>query len=109
MSCCVSLGVSNVGSSKLHTTHINYTAWGGVAEWLKAPLSKSGKATMSSWVQIPPPPPVVYDIIIVILISIYYVDKLYANSIQLYINNIQTNDWLKFYKKTSSNFGNFFQ
>ena len=35
------------------------TEWcrcGEVAEWLKAPLSKSGKAAMSSWVQIPPSP-----------------------------------------------------
>jgi hypothetical protein len=30
---------------------------GGVAEWLKAPVLKTGRDESLSWVQIPPPPP----------------------------------------------------
>lgn len=30
--------------------------FGGVAEWLKAPVSKTGICESGSWVQIPPPP-----------------------------------------------------
>src|SRR5208283_518469 len=30
---------------------------GGVAEWLKAPVLKTGRDESPSWVQIPPPPP----------------------------------------------------
>lgn len=33
-------------------------SYGGVAEWLKAPVSKTGRGESSSWVQIPPPPQV---------------------------------------------------
>ena len=32
-------------------------AIGGVAEWLKAPVLKTGVAERSPWVRIPPPPP----------------------------------------------------
>jgi hypothetical protein len=32
-------------------------ALGGVAEWLKAPVLKTGRDESPSWVQIPPPPP----------------------------------------------------
>ena len=31
--------------------------YGGVAEWLNAPVLKTGKGESPSWVQIPPPPP----------------------------------------------------
>lgn len=30
---------------------------GGVAEWLKAPVLKTGRRVTVSWVRIPPPPP----------------------------------------------------
>ena len=30
---------------------------GGVAEWLKAPVLKTGRDESPSWVRIPPPPP----------------------------------------------------
>ncbi len=32
---------------------------GGVAEWLNAPVLKTGKGESPSWVQIPPPPPLI--------------------------------------------------
>ncbi len=31
--------------------------YGGVAEWLKALVSKTGRRVTVSWVRIPPPPP----------------------------------------------------
>jgi hypothetical protein len=34
-----------------------------VAEWLIAPVLKTGKSESSSWVQIPPPPPL-FDVTI---------------------------------------------
>ena len=33
---------------------------GEVAEWSKAPVSKTGKGESSSWVQIPPSPPFLF-------------------------------------------------
>src|SRR5579871_6513323 len=35
----------------------NDSCSGGVAEWLKAPVLKTGRDESLSWVQIPPPPP----------------------------------------------------
>ena len=36
---------------------INPINRGGVAEWLKAPVLKTGRDESPSWVRIPPPPP----------------------------------------------------
>jgi hypothetical protein len=43
-------------SGILENSQINSTL-GGVAEWLKAPVLKTGGGVSRPWVRIPPPPP----------------------------------------------------
>ena len=43
-------------SGKIENTQINSEV-GGVAEWLKAPVLKTGGGVSRPWVRIPPPPP----------------------------------------------------
>ncbi len=42
----------------MHPFHFGnaYTQYGGVAEWLNAPVLKTGMSETASGVQIPPPP-----------------------------------------------------
>ena len=52
--------------------------YGGVAEWLNAPVLKTGMGESPSWVRIPPPPPLYriktthYDALCISFLKVYY-------------------------------------
>ena len=43
--------------SSFHNLRVSNNSYGGVAEWLNAPVLKTGMGESPSWVRIPPPPP----------------------------------------------------
>ena len=43
--------------SSYHNLRVSNNSYGGVAEWLNAPVLKTGMGESPSWVRIPPPPP----------------------------------------------------
>ncbi len=42
-----------------HYDILTLLAYGGVAEWFKAPVLKTGDSARGPWVRIPPPPPII--------------------------------------------------